>query len=324
MTWGAVLRLVPSPVGIVGTLVLLMGYVVTWARARRTGSTARVVELALFVLVGVVPYAVATCSGLGEVRRESLQAGAWQAGLLVAVAPAGIGMGRPVSLLRAVLGARGQARLDGVLRSRPLRFLAFPLVSAVLAAFLVLVVFLTDWYQASVASAAVRELTYLALVGAGLVFLLPLLGEAAEVLPAWCTPAVRAGLAVLDGLTDAVAGIVVMTAGGPLWSPATPRPEALVMSDQQLAGAILLCLSEAVGLPVILASVVAWMRADAAEARAADAADDARRAEPGPPGPADPSVGAVSAAFGPSRETAPGEPWWLSDPRMADRIRRQR
>ena len=116
----------------------------------------------------------------------------------------------------------------------------------------------------------------------GTLVVLPLLST--ELLPAWCTHPVRAFLAFVDGLIDAVPGILVMTTPRLLtvgvgaaglthrtWGPAP-------MWDQRLGGAVMLAIAEMVGLPLLAAVMVAWMRADAAEARLVDVELDAQRA----------------------------------------------
>ncbi|MCA0435901.1 MAG: cytochrome c oxidase assembly protein [Actinobacteria bacterium] len=336
LTWSAVATPAFSPTGLIATIALLVGYAWAWRSARAAGHRARVIDAVLYVVAGVLPVLVATCSGLGELRRVSLQAGAWQAALLVAVAPTGLALGRPVTLIQAVEAPRVRAALAAALRSPVLRIAAYPGFSAVMAATVTLALFLTGWYQATVDSAASREATYLILLAVGVSFVLPLLGEAAELLPRWCTPPVRVGLAALDGVADAIAGIVIMTAASPLWRPAIETSSAKVMADQALAGAILLCVAEAVGLPVLFGAVVAWMRVDAVQTRLADADDDARRAAQAQtairrPGVDAPAPGVASSPEQPlpldgadadQGTPAADQPWWLSDPNLADRYRR--
>lgn len=330
MTWDAVLRLVPTGVGVVGLVVLAGGYAWVWTAARRRTGKAAWGAATLYVLIGLLPFAAATLTGLVDVRRDSLQAGVWQTGLLVAIAPMGVALGRPITLLADALGDGGRARLHAVLRSAPLRLLAFPLVTPVLDTAIVLALFLTGWYQATVDSPVLRDLTCLVLFVSGLLFVLPLVGEGEDLMPGWATPGVRTALAIIDGLIDAIAGIVVMTDGHPLWTPASPTSRADLMADQSLSGAILLALFEAVGVPLMLASVITWMRADEAEARAYDAQVGARDAEiaaraaagRGDRREADGSSVPAAQPDRPDDAAVDDAPWWLNDPRFADRYRR--
>jgi len=104
----------------------------------------------------------------------------------------------------------------------------------------------------------------------------PLLAD--DLLPAWATPPVRTFLAVVDGLLDAVPGIVVMTATT-LLSPDSPGFSSGVsgldlLLDQPLGGGALLAVAESVGLPVIAAVFLEWVRSDERDARASDLLED--------------------------------------------------
>lgn len=294
-TWANVLgQGVVSPVGVAGTLALLLGYAWVWRGCRRAGGEAPLWRAGLFLLFGVVPLAVATCSGLAALRGQSLQAAAWQAGLLMAVVPAGLALGEPMSLLHRALPVGARQRFEAVLGSRAMRALAYPAVATTLAVVLLLVYLFTPWFGLTLTSAPLREATYLVLVGAGCLFTLPLMGQLDDALPAWCTPGVRVLLAFADGLADAVPGIVVMTTGVLLWQPSTMGP-AEAMADEHLAGGVLLGLAEVVGIPVLIATFVAWVRADAATTRESD-----RRLDE-------------------AAENADGSttPWWLTAPAAA-------
>jgi putative copper resistance protein D len=84
------------------------------------------------------------------------------------------------------------------------------------------------------------------------------------------------------------------------------------MWDQRLGGGVMLAIAEMVGLPLLAAVMVAWMRADAVEARLVDVELDAQRA----------GAGVASAPEIRSAPVADGEPgrdrpWWESDPRFS-------
>jgi putative copper resistance protein D len=177
----------------------------------------------------------------------------------------------------------------------------FPLVSSVVAAGSLIVVFFTGYFTASVSHTLVRDVLYMQLLGTGLLVVLPLLGE--DMLPQWCTHPVRVLVAFVDGLLDAIPGILVMTAPGLLapgvagFTNRTWGPGASL--DQKLGGAIMIAVAEVVGLPLLAAVFVSWVRADDADARRTDAFLDARAAE--------------------SVEPLLDRPWWETDPRFSDR-----
>jgi hypothetical protein len=84
------------------------------------------------------------------------------------------------------------------------------------------------------------------------------------------------------------------------------------MWDQWLGGGVMLAIAETVGLPLLAAVMVTWMRADAAEARLVDVELDAQRAGAGGPS-------ARERRPGPVAEGEPGRdrPWWETDPRFS-------
>jgi len=201
--------------------------------------------------------------------------------------------------------------LTRVLHSRLSGVLTFPLVSSLLAVGTLVLVFFTGYFEASTRSPAVETLLCVQLPVTGSLFVLPLLSD--ELLPAWATPPVRALLGFADGLLDAIPGILVMTAPT-LLAPGFPgfaqRGDPTPAFDQRLGGGALLAVAEAVGLPVLVAIFVDWVRADDRQARQSDALAHAAAAEPHPAG----------ADSGPAWEVL----WWENDPRFADRLGRRR
>ena len=75
------------------------------------------------------------------------------------------------------------------------------MVSSVVAAGVLVVLFFTPWFASSLSTAWVREVLYVVLLLSGTLVVLPLLST--ELLPTWCTHPVRAFLAFVDGLIDA-------------------------------------------------------------------------------------------------------------------------
>ena len=315
---------VADPVGIVLSVLLAAGYLTGLVRLRRRGHRWSVPRTLAFALLGLGTLVYATCGVLATYRGTLFWVAAAQATVLSAITPLGLALGDPVTLAAHSLGDRGSARLLGVLRGRAARVLMFPLFSSVIAVGTLVAVFFTPWLEDSVASAGVRELLYLVLLGTGALFVLPLLGE--EMLPAWCTHPVRALFAFVDGLADAIPGILVMTAPT-LLAPGVPGymnrgwgPSPAW--DQKLGGGAMLGVAESVGLPFLAAVLVGWVRADTAEARAVDAELDAReresRSEPVPAGGAGATAGQAADR---GQQPARDRPWWETDPRFQDRYR---
>lgn len=284
---------VADPVGLGLAVVLTAGYAASMAAARRRGVRWSPLRAVWFIGLGVGSLVFATAGGLAAYRGVLLPAAAGQAAVLSAVTPVGLALGDPLGLVAQAWGESGQ-RCAVLFRGRLARLLMFPLLSSVLAAGCLLLVFVTTWLGASLNHPWVRELTYLTLLGTGTLVVLPLLGE--QLLPRWCTYPVRTLIAFADGLLDAVPGLVIM-AWPRLLSPGIAgyahRPDPLW--EQRIGGGIILFVGELVGLPLLAAVIVGWVRSDSAEARAVDARLDA--------------------------EPETGRPWWESDPRFSDRYR---
>ena len=89
--------------------------------------------------------------------------------------------------------------------------------------------------------------------------------------------------------------------------------------DQKYGGGALLLVAESIGIPVIAAVFVEWVRSDEREAREIDEQLDRPRDRPlaveGRPTPGD--AQAVDAVDPSDR------PWWEDDPRLAARFRRR-
>lgn len=335
-----------APFGLV--LVAVVGGWYLWevAQARHEGIAWHWWRVALYLVVGVGSLAYAVCGPLATYRSQVFWIGALQVGTLASLTPVGLALGDPVTLLRS---RSRQHVLIRLLQGRVARALMFPAVSTILAVSTLLVVFFTPVFAATTRSMALQCVLDVVLLVSGLLFVLPLMVD--ELLPVWATPGIRTLLAFADGLLDAVPGILLMTAGSvvvptfPGFVGRVGSPDALL--DTHLGGGALLAVAESVGLPVIGAVFVEWVRADAREAREVDARLDAAEgfgaagveapsvgaAEGAPdvapvevPSVGTPDVAAVevpAAADGPQPvlETGTGL-WWENDPRFAGRFRR--
>ncbi len=277
-----------SPGGVLAVVAAAGTYGRWLLQARARGIPWSRWRVALYAVLGVGTLAYALCGPLAVHRDQVFWVGALQVGVLASLTPVGLALGDPVRLLRA-LHPDGRHWLLRLLGRRATRVLMFPAVGTALAVGLQVAVFLTPWFEASTRSGAVRAGLDAVLLGTGLLFVLPLMVD--ELLPAWATPGVRTLLAFVDGLADAIPGILVMTSSVllaphfPGWVGAGTSPGARLdpALDQRLGGGALLAVAEAVGLPVIAAVFVEWVRSDEREARAVDAAQDARAGtEPAP------------------------------------------
>lgn len=284
-----------------------VGYVGLTIAARSRGTAWPWWRAALFIVVGLGSVVVCTMSSLATYQHVVLWALAAQLTLLISIVPVCLALGDPVGLLRAALPERGARTFEAVLRGPVVRVLTFPLVAAVLALITMLVVFLSGLLGPALRSGVLMDLIYLVVLVVGCLLALPLLG--AEMLPEWCTDPFRLLFASVDGLLDAIPGIVVMTTGSvlaggyyahahrPVWAPD-------VMHDEHIAGALMLALTEVVSLPLVIILFFRWARDETrADARAVRAAARVS-GEPGEPGP-----------VGPGRPEEPPveRPWWETE-----------
>jgi cytochrome c oxidase assembly factor CtaG len=297
---------------LVAALCAAAAYVLAVRRVRARGGDWPRSATGWFVIGGLGTLVVVTCSFLGVYARVLFWPLAVQDVLLLSLVPVGLTLGRPIRLWRAWRGSSA-----GTDPGLVVRLLSFPLTGSVLAVALLLVVYTSGWDQARLEHRWLLEATRFLLVAAGCGFLWPLLGvdEGTGRTPY----PVRALIAFLDGLLDALPGLAVLGTGHVIaagyyagvardWGPSPARA-------QQIGGTAMVALSELAGLPTLLVLLVAWVRHDARQARDVDAALDVLGAAE------------VAAAAGFPERAAPDallhRPWWEVDAGpLAERARR--
>ncbi|KOG32889.1 cytochrome c oxidase assembly protein [Streptomyces resistomycificus] len=299
-------------------LVVLLGalYARGVLRLRRRGERWPVARVVAFTSLGLGALVVATMSPLAVYDRALFWPAAVQNVLLDLVAPLGLALGDPLGLALRALSPPAADRMRRVMTGRLVRLLTFPLVSTVLVLVTELTVYFTPYFETALRDDWLHELMYLHLLLAGSLFVVPVLTRE-EALPRWCTHPVRAALVFLDGVVDAVPGIVVMTHGtliagtwylrhAPSWAPD-------VHHDQQLGGGAMIGIAELVALPFLLALLVQWAHTERAETAALDRRLDAE------------SVPVTPAAPGPASGPEVVHPWWETENgEVGRRIRGQR
>ena len=265
-----------------------------------------------FLGLGLGFLVIATMSWVGVYQPVLFYARAVQTVLLVLVVPLFLTLGRPISLAIAVFPRAG-ARIEAVIRSRLARTLTFPAITAFTLVAVPFVMYFTSWYTAAFHSAAVRELTYLALMAAGFAFFWTLLRvdpvpkEYSYGVSMWITGALVIGDAFLGLAIIADQNLI-----GAAYYHALARPWGPTLrADQVIGGGALWILGDLVGLPFLAAQLIQLMREDESDAVAIDADLDAREAE--------------RQAAAAVREGEPGEegtkPWWEDDPRFTSRFK---
>lgn len=270
----------PDFLGVLLPLVLLGAYAWPLARTWRSGRRWPVWRVACYA-GGLLVLTCALDGSPAAYRATIPWLGGLSVGLVAAVVPLGLALGDPVTLWEQATG-----RSTRWLRGRLARAVMFPLLASALSAVLLTVAFTGPWYAAARAHETPWALLQLAVLAVGLLVNLPLLTE--DLLPAWCGPGLRTLLAFVDGLFDAVPGIVVMT------------------TVEKYTGGALLSVAEAVGIPMIFAVLLTWVRSDERDARVADARLDA----------------AEAAALAEGTGDGPAPLWWQSDPQLSRRFQR--
>ncbi|MFG3200891.1 cytochrome c oxidase assembly protein [Streptomyces sp. NPDC048192] len=300
-------------------LVLALGALYGWgvARLRKRGTPWPPLRVTAFALLGLGALVVATMSALAVYDHVLFWPAAVQNILLDLVAPLGLALGDPLRLAVEALPEDAGGRVRRAMTGRLIRVLTFPLVSTALVLGTELTVYFTPYFATALRVGWLHELMYLHLLAAGCLFVVPVLTRE-ETLPAWCTHPVRAALVFVDGIVDAVPGVVVMTHGtliagawylhhAPAWSPD-------VRHDQQIGGGAMLSIAELVALPFLLALLYQWARAERVHSAALDRRLDAELAPVTPP------------ASNPDQAPAPERvrPWWETEQNeVAARIRNQ-
>ena len=312
-------------VGVVLAFLLLGGYTWMLVAARRRGVQWPWWRVAAYLVLGVGTLLYVTCGAVGVYRETFMWTFAAQVAVIGTVTPMGLALGDPLRLLSAALGPH-DTRVERVVHSRPVRMLTFPLVSFLLDIAGIVAIFFTPYGAHAVRSELIGTVLTVQLLIVGLLFVLPTLAD--DLLPAWATPPVRTFLAFLDGVADAFPGILVMTANT-LLMPHFPGFSHAADSlrgglshtlDQKYAGGALLAVAESIGVPMLAAVFIEWLRSDAAEARAADAELDRAEAAQTDAERTAPTHSPAQAGTDPRPEARTDQPWWLSDPRLADRF----
>lgn len=301
--------------GLVAVLVVTVPYLVWWRRARSIGHSWPWWRAAVYLLLGAGTLAYAVCGPLQVHRADLFWVSALQIAVLACVTPVGLALGEPLRLHHLARGRPDEVARQTTPLRLLLRVLMFPGVSSIIAVGSLMAVFFSPYFEASLRSTWVEAVLVVHLVGTGLLVVLPLL--VGELLPRWATPGIRALIAFGDGLLDAIPGIALMTTtslvapGFPGFAGRTSGPDPLM--DQRIGGGLLLTVAELVGLPLLAAVLVEWMRADDREARETDtrldAAARASRSEP---------MAGPDSLIDPTPSTGL---WWESDPRFSRRAR---
>jgi len=254
------------PLLLLGTLVL--AYALPVRSLRQRGDHWSRWRSAAFLAGGCGSIAVATVSPLAAYDTSLLSVHMAQHMVLTMVAPVFLALGAPVTLWLRTLPARPRARLLAVVHSRLVRVLSLPPVAFGVFVLSPWALYFSGWYEATLRSEPLHELTHLHFVLSGSLFFWPLVGL--DPVPGRVSYGFRLLTTFASLPFHAFLGITIMGAStliagdyyrglGRDWPPS---PAA----DQELAGGLLWALGDLLGLLFFAVLFVQWVRASQREA----------------------------------------------------------
>ncbi|MGA8208984.1 MAG: cytochrome c oxidase assembly protein [Nocardioidaceae bacterium] len=225
-----------------------------------------------FVVAGTGGLFFATSSGLGTYDTTLLSVHMAQHMLLTMVVPLFLALGAPVTLLLRTLPGGPRRVLLAVLHSRLAAVVTFAPLTLLVFVVSPWALYFTGWYDASLRSTFVHEMTHVHLVLVGSVFLWPLVG--ADPIPGRVAYPFRLLLMVLTLPFHAFLGVTIMSQDALIagdWYRSLPMawlPDPA--ADQHVAGGILWGSGDLVGLLFFGVLFVQWVRSSMREAERED------------------------------------------------------
>jgi cytochrome c oxidase assembly factor CtaG len=264
-----------DPAGATLLVVSSLGYAVGVRRLAARGRPWPVGRGLAFA-GAMVLLAVATQSGLAAYDTVQFSAHMVQHLLLGLAVPILFVASRPLTLALQAGSRPTQVSLLRALHHPVARLLGHPLVSAGLFASTLWVLYFTPLYALSATNDLVHVALHLHFVAVGVLFYGAVL--AGDPRPVEVPPAGRVGLAFLAVPLHAFVGIALIT-GTEVLGAAAHQDGRLAwqgdaLADQRFGAGLLLVVGEVIGLVVVLAALMAWMRADLRAAAREDRALD--------------------------------------------------
>ncbi|MEV6487841.1 cytochrome c oxidase assembly protein [Actinoplanes sp. NPDC051633] len=270
-----------SPVSLVALFLVVAAAVYLYGvwRLRQRGDAWPPGRTVAFLLGGLGSIAAVTVTGLEAYDTTLLSVHMIQHMVLSMVGPIFLALGAPVTLALRTLHKQPRRALLGVLHSRVVRVVTFPLVAFGLFIANPFVLYFTGVYRATLEHAWLHELVHVHFILTGCLFFWPLIGI--DPLPnRWPYPG-RALLMVLSVPFHTVLGLTIMqstTLLGGDWYPSLGLTWADPKADQVVAGGVLWAGGEIVSVTMLGILVVQWIRQSEREARRIDRALDREEA----------------------------------------------
>ena len=251
-------------------------YLLGVLRLRARGDDWPLGRTIAFVVGGLGTFAFATMSGLGTYDTTLLSVHMVQHMLLSMLVPLLLALGAPVTLALRTLPPRPRRWLLVVLHSRVAKVLTFPPLTLTLFVLSPWMLYFSGWYDASLRSTYVHEMTHVHLVLVGCMFFWPLVGL--DPVPGRVIYPFRMLMMLLTLPFHAFLGVTIMgqtTIIGEEWYAALregPMGSWLptMAADQHLAGGILWGSGDLVGIAMFLVLFTQWVRDSMKEAARED------------------------------------------------------
>ena len=261
-----------DPVIIVGLVVTAALYLWAAGRLRRRGDRWSPARDVAFLAGGLGTVAFATLWWPAAYDGTLFWVHMVQHMSLSMLAPIFLALGAPVTLLLRTLPAGGRRRLTAVLRSLPAKAVVNPITGFGLLYATPYLLYYTGLYEASLEHAWVHALLHVHFLAVGAIFYWPLIGV--DPVPGRLAYPLRLLVLAVSLPVHAWLGISIMSAKEVIagdYYRALARPWGpSLLRDQEIGGGLLWAAGDVIGLIVVTAIVVQWVRADDREATRVD------------------------------------------------------
>lgn len=259
--------------------VLVGLYLVGWARLRRIDRAWPVGCTSAFLL-GALLFVVSTQSFLGVYADTLFWVRATQLSAVFLVVPLLLALGRPLSLALAAFEKEAE---PAWLSSGLARLIGHPVVGSGVLLVLPWIVFFSPWFEATMRSEIVDDLTLLLLLVAGYLYYWTRLQV--DPVPRRFPPILSLFIAFGEVVANAALGLALITGAGIIapdyyaeiaraWGPS-------VAMDQKIGGGWYWTFGHVAGIPFVVITFWLARRTDAAEAVQIDTVLDLRHADEG-------------------------------------------
>lgn len=271
-----------SPVGWAAALVVVtaVAYLTGVWRLHRRGVRWPALRTLAFCVGGLGSIAAVTVSGVAAYDTVLFSVHMVQHMVLLMISPVFLALGAPVTLALRTLPHRPRGWLLAVLHSRFARLVTFPLVTFPLFVFSSYVLYFTGLYEATLRNGLLHDLVHVHFLLAGSLFFWPLIGL--DPVPGRVAYPLRALLMFASLPFHAILGLTIMQSTTVLagdYYRSLHLSWVNPLADQQVGGGLLWASGDAVGLLMLGALVVQWIRASEREAARIDRALDREEAQ---------------------------------------------